>query len=465
MQLTNFKYNCARLTLLLVCLCFLGVTAASVSAKQLEIKKPLVDNTQGKQVVKITKLVIKEVPLMKTASGEPYVPLSEAIGIKDSALLVAPDGRRLYAKNVDLGLVPASTIKVLTVANAIYYLGNDYRFRTEIYLTPEKSLKIKGCGDPMLSAKIVKQLVEELVPMLPYKKFRNLELDDTFFAGGTFIVDGVEPNLGKLYNAANGALSVNFNVVQFDTDKSGTIINSDPDTPMVPLSLKRANETGKKKGNFVLWHENHEPTMYAGEIFKYYLEENGVQFSGDLVRKPVNSKDLLLLEFQSPYTLSEVSRSLLKYSNNFIANQIMMTVAAEISGQPATLQQGIKLTQEYLNQNLKLSNVKLVEASGLSRQNNICANDMYTILQNFDSCKDLLRNENGHLYKTGTLSDVRSRVGFIETPKGTYSFVIMMNTPGRSAMPVLDNFFDLVSQDAGLYENTEGAPLVSQGSH
>lgn len=455
MQLAKFKFICPKLILLLVCLCFLNVTVAGVCAKQLEIKKPLVDNTQGKQVVKISRVVIKEVPMMTTASGEPFIPLSEAIGPKDSALLVAPDGGQLYAKNVDLGLVPASTIKVLTVANAIHYLGNDYRFRTEIYLTPEKSLKIKGCGDPMLSAKIVKQLIEELVPRLPYKKFRNLELDDTFFAGGTFIVDGVENNLTKLYNAANGALSVNFNVVQFDTDKNGKLVNTDPDTPMVPLSLARAAATGQKKGNFVLWHENFEPTMYAGEIFKYYLEENGVQFSGELVRKPVTSKDLLLLEFQSPYTLSEVSRSLLRYSNNFIANQIMMTVAAEITGEPATLQQGIMLTQQYLNNNLKLNNVKLVEASGLSRMNNICASDMYTILQNFESCKDLLRNENGHLFKTGTLSDVRSRVGFIETPKGSYSFVIMMNTPGRSAMPVLDNFFELVSQDAGLYEESQ----------
>lgn len=465
MQLAKIKNNYPKLILLLVCLCFASITAVNASAKQLEIKKPLVDNTQGKQVVKTTKLVIKEVPLTTTASGEPYIPLSEAIGAKDSALLVAPDGRKLYAKNVNLNLVPASTIKVLTVANAIYYLGSDYRFRTEIYLTPEKSLKIKGCGDPMLSTKIVKQLVEELVPRLPYKKFHNLELDDTFFAGGAFIVDGVEPNLSKLYNAANGALSVNFNVVQFETDKNGKRFNSDPDTPMVPLSLKRAAETGKKKGSFVLWHENFEPTMYAGEIFKYFLEENGVEFSGKLVRKPITSKDLLLLEFQSPYTLSEVSRSLLKYSNNFIANQIMMTVAAEISGQPATLQEGLKLTQQYLNNNLKLYDVKLAEASGLSRANNICASDMYTILQNFDNCKDLLRNENGHLYKTGTLSDVRSRVGFIETPKGSYAFVIMMNTPGRSAMPVLDNFFNLVNQDVSFSENKKTSPLVSQGVH
>lgn len=458
MRLTKLKKLYPKLTAVLVCCFFVSIAATGVWAKPLEIKKPLVDNTQGKQVVKITKLVIKEVPVPENISGKAFVPLSEAIGANDSALLVAPDGRRLYAKNVDMGLVPASTIKVLTVANAIHYLGSDYRFRTEIYLTPEKSLKIKGCGDPMLSAKIVKQLVEELVPRLPYTKFRNLELDDTFFADGTFIVPGVEPNLNKLYNAANGALSVNFNVVQFSTDKDGNIINQDPDTPMTPLSLARAKATGQKKGNFVLWYENYEPTMYAGEIFKHFLEENGVKFSGGIVRKPVTAKDLLLLEFQSPYTLSEVSRSLLRYSNNFIANQIMMTVAAEVSGEPATMQTGLKLTQQYLNNNLQLYNVKLAEASGLSRQNSICANDMYKILQNFDNCKDLLRSDNGHLYKTGTLSDVRSRVGFIETPQGSYAFVIMMNTPGRSALPVLDNFFELVSEDAGLTQSASLTP-------
>lgn len=449
MRLYKFTFLFKFILSLLIWLIF-ATSASQIYAKQVETKKPLVNSAQGKQVVKLTNKIIFEPGVNLSSSGKPLVPLADAIGNKDSALLVAPDGRRIYAKNVDLGLVPASTIKVLTVANAIHYLGSDYRFRTEVYLTPDKSLKIKGCGDPMLSSKIVKELVEKLIPDLPYTKFRNLELDDTFFENGTFIVDGVEHNLHKLYNAANGALSVNFNVVQFQTNKQGEIVNMAPNTPMTSMTMKKALAMNVKKGSFVLWYENHEPTMYAGEIFKYFLEENGLEFSGDVVRKPVTKQDLLLLEFQSPYTLSDVSRSLLKYSNNFIANQIMMTVAAEVEGEPATLQKGLMLTQTYLNDSLNLHNVELAEASGLSRRNAICANDMYEILQNFVDCKDLLRNENGHLFKTGTLSDVRSRVGYIETPIGMYSFVIMMNTPGSSAITVLDNFFELVKQDAGL---------------
>jgi D-alanyl-D-alanine carboxypeptidase/D-alanyl-D-alanine-endopeptidase (penicillin-binding protein 4) len=43
------------------------------------------------------------------------------------------------------------------------------------------------------------------------------------------------------------------------------------------------------------------------------------------------------------------------------------------------------------------------------------------------------------LYKTGTLHGVHTRAGYIEDAKGElYSFVILINTPGKSPEPIMD---------------------------
>ena len=42
-------------------------------------------------------------------------------------------------------------------------------------------------------------------------------------------------------------------------------------------------------------------------------------------------------------------------------------------------------------------------------------------------------------YKTGTLKDINTRVGYIRGNKGElYSFVVMINTPGKTTEVIMD---------------------------
>src|SRR5690606_18332023 len=53
------------------------------------------------------------------------------------AVLDAETGKELYGYNQQLGMAPASTLKVLTAMAALEQLGPDYRFETRLSYTGE----------------------------------------------------------------------------------------------------------------------------------------------------------------------------------------------------------------------------------------------------------------------------------------------------------------------------------------
>ncbi|MEZ4577081.1 MAG: hypothetical protein R2875_03460 [Desulfobacterales bacterium] len=56
-------------------------------------------------------------------------------------------------------------------------------------------------------------------------------------------------------------------------------------------------------------------------------------------------------------------------------------------------------------------------------------------------------------YKTGTLNGISTRAGFLVSESGgLYPFVVYVNTPGKSALPVVDAMKALIPAPVGLEE-------------
>src|SRR3546814_19708346 len=72
----------------------------------------------------------------------------------------AKTGEVVFAKNEQLGMAPASTLKTVTAATAYYTLGADHTFETTLYYvghidasgTLKGDLIIQGSGDPSLGS-------------------------------------------------------------------------------------------------------------------------------------------------------------------------------------------------------------------------------------------------------------------------------------------------------------------------
>jgi len=366
--------------------------------------------------------------------------LEHLIADRDAVLISDPKGHIIFSKNVDKKLIPASTIKIFTALAAIHYLGPDYKFFTEFYMDRHSNLKIKGYGDPLLISETVETMIHRL-SMILYSEFNilnDLVLDDSFFDAST-VIPGVNVSY-EPYDAPSGALCVNFNTVNFMRNKNGVYVSAESQTPLLPFILSRVKASQMDHGRIVLSSQRNEITRYAGNLFLYFLKKEGIRLNGSLkLGKVQKGADKLIYRYVSSFSLMQTLSKLLEYSNNFIANQLLITVGAKTYGPPGNLEKGVRAALIFAKEILEIGHIQIEEGSGISRKNKISARDFYKILNAFIPYYFLMRHTDKMFYKTGTLKGIHTRAGYIKKKNGElYPFVLMINTPGKSPEPMMD---------------------------
>ncbi len=369
-----------------------------------------------------------------TASAVLSKKLEALLDSRDAVIIAAPDGPILAEIHADQLLVPASILKVVTALAALHYLGEEHRFATDFYLNPEGHLVIKGYGDPLLVSERVAQIADHLASKL--KVVNGLILDDTYFADPIVI-----PGRGtsrRAYNAPNGALCVNFNTFAFQR-RNGSWNSAEPQTPLLPFMIGPIEASGLNAGRITLAASRNEILRYSGELFAYFFNTSGIATTGSVVSGQVDPQtDTHVWRYVSEDPLTRIIADLLVYSNNFIANQLLLAMGARDSGPPATVADSVAVLQRYYADELGIRTGQIVEASGLSRQNQISARAMLHVLDRFEPHHTLLRQQDRQWYKTGTLQGVSTRAGYLTSRDGgMYRFVVMINTPGKTTDRVM----------------------------
>ena len=366
--------------------------------------------------------------------GSDLSAVARLIGENEAVLVVDNLGRSLVERHVDQRLIPASTLKILTSLVAIHHLGLGYRFPTEFYTDSRNNLKIKGYGDPLLVSEEVTDIARELGNRL--ERIENVVLDDSYFAQ-PLVIPGISSS-SEPYDAPNGALCVNFNTVNFKVE-NGQYTSAEPQTPLLPFALPRVKKSGLKAGRIVLSHKKSECTLYAGHLFAYFLQQQGLAPAGAVELGRVDDKsDRLIYRHHSRYTLEETITRLLEHSNNFTTNQILIAAGVDAYGTPGTLSKGVQAATEYARGVLRMKQFRITEGSGISRDNRITARELDRVLEGFEPYRYLMRKEGRSRYKTGTLYGISTRAGYIDSEDGGYyRFTVMINTPGRSTERVM----------------------------
>jgi D-alanyl-D-alanine carboxypeptidase/D-alanyl-D-alanine-endopeptidase (penicillin-binding protein 4) len=363
--------------------------------------------------------------------------LDRFIGTQDSILVSDPQGQILFSKNAEKKLIPASTLKIFTSLVALHFLGNDYRFPTEFYLDEHSNLKIKGYGDPLLISEVVAKISQILAILLRNTQPMNdLVLDDTYFKQ-PLTVPGITSS-PQPYDAPNGALCVNFNTVNFERKAEG-YVSAEPQTPLLPYVIEKIKALKLNRGRIVFSHNKNEITIYAGELFRYFLQNEGIRFKGKVKLGRIhNRNDKLIFKYHSVSSLDQIVAKLLEHSNNFVTNQLLIAAGAQALDSPGTLAKGVALASDYAKNELAIENMTIAEGSGISRNNRVSAFQMDRVLQKFLPYHHLMRREGSEFYKTGTLYGISTRAGYIETAYGgLYRYVILLNTPGKSTDPII----------------------------
>jgi len=368
---------------------------------------------------------------------------------KHAGVLLADDqGKILYSQNKDRLFTPASILKILTSLAVSDYFGMNHRFKTlYAYDKKSKNLYLKGFGDPLFISEEIQKLCRQILEKTDAKTINHIILDQSFFHQNIHI-PGTGNSLNP-YDATTCALCANFNTVSFKWHPiNKEYVSAEPQTPLLPDFLGNIKFSGQKQGRILLTPGQRQD--YPGLLIKFFLTKNGVLVKGSVRQGRFDHTHGHTFTFESDFTLEQIIQKLLKYSNNFMANQLILAMGADKEGSPATLAKGIKVLEAFAREKLKLTDLIIEEGSGLSKGNQVSPNHMLKILMAFMPFHSLLKIDGDEYYKTGTLSNVRCRAGFIQGKnKRLYPFVIMINGKNKGYDSIRTNLLRRVQQDSG----------------
>ena len=344
------------------------------------------------------------------------------------------------AENDATPFVPASTLKIITALAALDILGPDHRFATRISRDRQNNLYIQGGGDPFLLTENITSIAKILYDS-GVRQIGDLIIDDSAFDLDT-VTDGCE-NTTNPYDAWNSGLAVNFNSIAIKVAADHAISPDDPKVPMLPM-MKAIGATlppGHHHVNvnaFAAKGQLSNTQRYTGELFTALLQKQQIRSTGKIIAGRTPPQAAPILTYWSQLTVRDMLGQCLKYSNNFVANQLFLACGAKRFGPPATWDKGRAALQAFIKEDLGVSEAELmmVEGSGLSRNNRITPRAMITALQKFSPYRDLLPVKKGVPLKSGTLTGVYCYAGYLPQQDDA-PFVILLNQPQNNRDEIL----------------------------
>lgn len=340
-----------------------------------------------------------------------------------SLLLASKNNENLVSIRADQAAIPASTLKLLTAYFALETWGRNHRFNTDFSLDKNNRLWIKGYGDPFL----ISEELDRIVIALKEKGLESISgigIDDSAFSANILINGQSETD--NPYDAPLSSLGVNFNTMSI-LIKKNSVQSAESQTPLTPLMILKSRDLTIGSHRINLGNQTLAAEYFA-EVFSEKLQQANIKIhSQTLFAKVPDHAHTFYRHFNS-HNLANVISAMLKYSNNFIANQLYLLLGAETAGFPANMQKSQTVISNKIQNEFYWKNVKVVEGAGLSRENKLSAEQLVKLLQRFAPYRDLLSPQNDHIFaKSGTLTDVSSYAGYIYKENEWMPFALLIN--------------------------------------
>ena len=351
--------------------------------------------------------------------------LSKFSQLKNAGLLVVDaQGDALLADNNNRSFIPASTTKIVTAWLALDRWGEDHRFATDFYYDPEQyTLWVQGSGDPFLVSEELAIIATQL-RQLGVSRVDRLVLDGNRFQHGLVLPGTSRTN--NPYDAVPSALAANFNTVNLKK-VNGRVRSAESQTPLTSYAKSMAKGFKKNKLRVNTGRDPRKAEHYFGELLSAFLKQQGIQVANNIVRGEAPRQAPFYHHFNSR-TLGDMIRPMMKYSTNFIANQLVLMMSSEHYNRPANAADVKNYMEDNLRAAFNWKNFSFREGAGLSRNNRISPEQLVHLLQNFSQWRHLLPEvETGVFAKSGTLKKVSTLAGFIVENGEWKPFALMMN--------------------------------------
>ncbi len=351
--------------------------------------------------------------------------LSKFSQLRNAGLLVVDaQGVTLKADNASKPFIPASTTKLVTAWLALNQWGENHRFRTDFYFESQsKTLYVKGSGDPYLVSEELAKIAKGLKSK-GLKQVDTIALDTSFFAKGL-----VMPGTGKTnnpYDAVPSAIAANFNTVNIKK-RNGKVISAESQTPLTAYAKSMSKRFKKGTLRVNTGRNPRDAETSFAQLLAAFLRKEGVQVGRKAINSPAPTGNAFYQHYNSR-PLAEMIKPMLKYSTNFIANQLVLSLSAEYYKRPANAQDVKRYMHEHLSKRFHWKNFTMQDGAGLSRANRLSPEQLVELLKDFKRWKHLLPEiEKGVYAKSGTLNRVSTLAGYLKKDNQWKPFALMMN--------------------------------------
>lgn len=391
------------------------------------------------------------------------------------------NGQTIYERNADKLFMPASNMKLFTSSAGLLLLGSGFKYKTDIFAngkitngTLQGDLIIVGSGDPTISGrfadddmmKIFNDWADTLLALGIEEIAGNIIGDDNLFSDAGYGRGWAADYESEWYAAQSSALSFNDNCFDIEItpgalgapaiinimpmSKIPTIINN---TVTVHQDSSASISYSRQKGTNIIniggsvrenslprkiWVSVNNPTQFTLVTLKDALNNRGIKVNGyaaDIDDESPNydySNASLIFTHYS-VDLSEIVTVINKQSQNLYAEQLLRTIGLQYFGS-GSIKNGIEACSVlYNNMNINPSDLRIMDGSGLSRQNLVKAEQIVNLLS--------------YMYKTSEFNAFYESLP-IAGVDGTLSNR-MKNTPAQNRVRAKTGFVGYVSSLSG----------------
>lgn len=319
-------------------------------------------------------------------------------------------------------MTPASNMKILTSGAALFILGDDFTFRTEIIIdqthTPP-TLIIKADGDPALGDPAIfagehpglthDSLFDQIADAIKSSgitTFDRIIVDDSVFDRYYTHPCWPKDQLNRWYCAQVGGFNFHTNVISVFATPSASggapLVTLQPDAYWVDMQIKAKSQKNKRNTGWisrptqansftlhgVVSHNSeipvavNSPSLFAGRVLATQLAERGITL-GTANQATIDA--VSLIEPSDSYTASKVVAAIttpisdvLERTNtdsyNLYAESLLKRIGYEISSDPGSWENGSTVIRMLLSEKLgahAAENTIIADGSGMCRDNKV----------------------------------------------------------------------------------------------
>lgn len=389
------------------------------------------------------------------------------------------------AHQANIPLNPASSMKIVTSYAALGILGPAYRWKTEVYSDGKLingvlygDLYLKGYGDPHFTQADLWQLLHQLRQQGLKEIKGDVVVDQSYFTSQAPDPSHFDGEPLRAYNATPSAFIVNRKTssFRFDAGAAEVTVQVEPQlTELRVINQLKVNATpcaawrndvrydiGKEgqittvifSGSFPAnCDEKYLELLVLSEndyhlfLFRKLWAEAGGIFNGKLRVNALPASAFKLAQHESK-PLAQLLPEINKWSNNLMAKQLLLSIAAVGHSLPATEVNAVFAIQQWLaSTDLAFKELIIENGAGLSRIERISAAHLGALLAHayyspvmpelmaslpilgvdgtMQKRKDSMAHARAHL-KTGSINQVYSVAGYMLAKSGQRFVVVFM---------------------------------------